>query len=709
MTRSVQQYLYLLVLLGNSVGTCGLLFNVTDNGQGFVVSINNIQLLEHTKSSPLLFVGLGLTLFPEDSGNFFIEDYTSARIPLADYNITCDQTSCVLRLSAGETWVSLLLKSERSQPLVLSIQDSSHDFDRTWLRVKAATNEEIYGGGEQFSYFNLRHREENKENVFPIWVREQGVGRNKSTMTTFMADIQSRAGGDYHTTYFPQPSFISSRHFYVHYDGFNYAELDFSHEDFHEIYVLGEISRFYFNTGDNLQELVSDLTSFLGKLPELPDWIMRGAVLGVQGGTQVMLDRYNYAKSFGIPVASLWIQDWSGKVEMPFGKRVNWDWTWDPSWYPGLDSAVRNLTLDGVKVMVYINPYLREGGHLYTEAASKGYLVKNSTGGVYLQRSVTLVFASVDLTNPSAFSWYKNVIKTNMIDFGFGGWMADFGEYLPVDAKLFDGRTGLEAHNEWPVLWARLNRETVEESGKLGDVVFFMRAGFSGVSNFTTLMWNGDQNVDFSLADGVRSTMYGSLSMAMSGVGLSHFDIGGYTTVSQLGLVRSAELLLRSAEMAVFTPIFRTHEGNQPEANVQWYSNTTTAAFARLARQFALLKDYRKSVVAQVSRVGIPAMRPVCLEYEGTPATATQYLFGPDLLVTPVYTENVKDILVSLPLTKGYTWIHIWSGTAYQGGQTVNVAAPLGEPAVFYRSDSAYSSSFEKLRAESSEVNSIIG
>ncbi|KAK0052684.1 alpha-glucosidase YihQ [Biomphalaria pfeifferi] len=175
MTRSLPQYLYLLALLGNSVGTSGLPFHVTDHGQGFVVSINNIQLLEHTKSSPLLFVGLGSSLFPEDSGNFFIEDYTSARIPLADYNITCDQSSCVLRLSAGETWVSLLLKSERSQPLVLSIQDSSHDFDRTWLRVEAATNEEIYGGGEQFSYFNLRHREENKENVFPIWVREQGL------------------------------------------------------------------------------------------------------------------------------------------------------------------------------------------------------------------------------------------------------------------------------------------------------------------------------------------------------------------------------------------------------------------------------------------------------------------------------------------------------------------------------------------------------
>ena len=76
---------------------------------------------------------------------------------------------------------------------------------------------------------------------------------------------------------------------------------------------------------------------------------------------------------------------------------------------------------------------------------------------------------------------FSEVIKKNMIEFGFSGWMADFGEYLPIHGVFFhSGQSAQELHNEWPVLWARLNREAVEESGKLGEVVFWMRAGWTG-------------------------------------------------------------------------------------------------------------------------------------------------------------------------------------------------------------------------------------
>lgn len=75
------------------------------------------------------------------------------------------------------------------------------------------------------------------------------------------------------------------------------------------------------------------------------------------------------------------------------------------------------------------------------------------------------------------------------------------------------------------------------------------------------MMWAGDQNVDFGVGDGLPSTIVAASSMGMSGTGLTHFDIGGYTTYGTLGLVRTEELLLRSAEMAVFTPMMRTHEG----------------------------------------------------------------------------------------------------------------------------------------------------
>lgn len=69
-----------------------------------------------------------------------------------------------------------------------------------------------------------------------------------------------------------------------------------------------------------------------------------------------------------------------------------------------------------------------------------------------------------------------------MLRLGISGYMADFGEYLPVDSslKFFNGESGLELHNQWPVLWAKLNRDAVEEERKLGKVVFWMRAGYTG-------------------------------------------------------------------------------------------------------------------------------------------------------------------------------------------------------------------------------------
>lgn len=68
-----------------------------------------------------------------------------------------------------------------------------------------------------------------------------------------------------------------------------------------------------------------------------------------------------------------------------------------------------------------------------------------------------------------------------MIDLGLSGWMADFGEYLSTDGAVFaSGQSGKEVHNQWPVLWAEVNRAAIEERNVTGDVVFWMRAGGAG-------------------------------------------------------------------------------------------------------------------------------------------------------------------------------------------------------------------------------------
>lgn len=116
-----------------------------------------------------------------------------------------------------------------------------------------------------------------------------GVGRNKSNIVTFFADnYAGGAGGDYHTTYFPQTTFLSSRNFYCHYSGYNYAEVNLQPPTFHEIFLYGRPDVFQFDVKSSTKELVKSLATSLGLQPELPDWVYTGAALGVQGGTEVV-------------------------------------------------------------------------------------------------------------------------------------------------------------------------------------------------------------------------------------------------------------------------------------------------------------------------------------------------------------------------------------------------------------------------------------
>ncbi len=103
----------------------------------------------------------------------------------------------------------------------------------------------------------------------------------------------------------------------------------------------------------------------------------------------------------------------------------------------------------------------------------------------------------------------------------------------------------------------------------MDEVFFFMRAGGAARSpSSQQASWAGDQTVDWSESDGLPSSIVAASSLACSGMGISHSDVGGYTGL-EVGIERSKELLLRWAEYSAFTPVMRTHEGNHPEANHQ--------------------------------------------------------------------------------------------------------------------------------------------
>ena len=197
----------------------------------------------------------------------------------------------------------------------------------------------------------------------------------------------------------------------------------------------------------------------------------------------------------------------------------------------------------------------------------------------------------------------------------------------------------------------QVNEAAVREAGKLGEVIYWMRAGYTGSQRYSTITWAGDQFVDWSLDDGLASVVPAALSLGMSGYGLHHFDTGGYTSL--FGITRTEELLLRYAEFAAFTPMMRTHEGNRPGDNWQYYSSDRTLwEFARHSKIFHLLSNYTKVLVKENNELGIPVQRPLFMHYESDSECYSikyQYLYGTDLLVAPVYTEGVESWQVYLP------------------------------------------------------------
>ena len=567
---------------------------------------------------------------------------------------------------------------------------ASEDYNRFWMRIFADKNESVFGCGEQASYFNLRGRN------FPLWTSEPGVGRDKHSLTTFYANLTDKAGGDYFNTYYPEPTFVSSRKYWLHADTFNYADFNFKRSNFHELFFWNIPDHIVISFKDTFLDLVEDLTAFTGRVPKLPDFLLDGVILGVQGGLEKVKGYLKQAKDAGVKVNGLWCQDWAGIKHTSFGKRLFWDWKLNEDLYPNLKEEIKVLEKENVAFLAYICPFLLEDESLFNEANNLGFLALDTKGEAYKEDFGEFFCGIVDLTNPDAFNWYKNKIKTNIIDLGIKGWMADFGEYLPIDCVLHSGVDAKEVHNEWPLLWAQCNYQAVKESGKLGEVFYFMRAGAHKSQHFATSLWCGDQSVNWEIHDGIPSVIPATLSTGVIGNPYTHSDIGGYTSLH--GNIRTKELFERWLEMNVFSAYMRTHEGNRPSENFQFYDDENTLKLmARMTSIRADLKPYIKEVIEQGSKFGYPVQRPLFMHYENDINSyylQYEYLFGSDLYIRPVLKEGRVKQKVYLPSDE---WIHMWTGKAYAGDQFIEVDCPIGYPPLFYRKKSEFKDLFELI------------
>lgn len=584
--------------------------------------------------------------------------------------------------------------------------------NRTALSLASVPDEGVHGFGEQFTHFDLKGAR------VPVLVSEQGIGRGSFPLTPG-ADLQAGAGGDWSTSYAPVPHLLTSRLRSLFLENTEYSQFDLREPDRIGVEVHAAGLRGELLAGDSPLELVREYTGAVGRMRRLPDWVLSGAVVGMQGGTARVREVLAQLEAAGAPLAAFWLQDWVGQRVTTFGRQLWWNWELDPERYPGWDGLVADLAGRNVRVMTYVNPFLadveseEEGRkpafrrNLFREAREQGFLVREPSGAPALILNTSFRAGLVDLTNPAARAWMKGVLREEVLGAGASGWMADFGEALPWDAQLARG-AGPEVHNAYPELWAELNREAVREAGREEDAVFFMRAGFTRSPRHATLFWLGDQVVSWDAQDGLKSAVTGMLTGGLSGFALNHSDIGGYTTIPNplQTYARSPELLQRWAELSAFTTVFRTHEGNRPDLNAQVYSSPELLAhFARMARVYRAWLPYRRQLVDEAAASGAPVARHLFLHHPEDPVARTltheAFLVGSELLVAPVTEPGRTTARAYLPRGR---WVHVWSDAelgSEAAGSWVTVDAPLGRPAVFHRKGSAAGDAFrEALRAE---------
>lgn len=668
---------------------------LTEHVDGFDLELSGKLILRHRGSEPALFIGVGEPTVRMNHGHFRVTDYVVSRIPLAHAMVEGGEEATALRISfaASPGSPSLLELHICADDEHVTIAFENHSgANRLWVRIAAEAGERVWGGGEQLSYFDMRGRH------FPLWTSEPGVGRDKSTLLTFQADQKDGGGGDYYNTNYPQPTYISSRRYALHIETTAYSAFDFRHAGFHEIEVWETPKRFELWNGAHFTDLVGTLSERFGRQPQLPEWVLQGAIIGLKDGAR-SFERLEAFAAAGTAISGLWCEDWVGVRQTSFGRRLFWDWQWNPKRYPGLDREIEALHARGIRFLGYVNPYLCVDGSLYPEAASSGYLaLRMDRDEPYLVDFGEFHCGIVDFTNPAAVAWFEErIIGRNMLDFGLSGWMADFGEYLPTDVRLANHRDGMLAHNEWPTLWARVNAEAVAKRGKTGEALFFMRAGFTGVQAYCPLLWAGDQSVDFTRHDGLQTVICAALSSGLLGNAYHHSDIGGYTSL--FGNVRTPELIQRWAEMAAFTAVMRSHEGNRPQDNLQIDQDPQVLRhFARMTRIYRHLAPYLATLSMEAIATGLPVQRPLFLHFEDDPRayeSQTTYLYGADLLVAPVILAGISRWRVYLP--SGVRWVHVWSQAEFAGGTDVEVDAPLGAPPVFFRKDSSFAPLFITL------------
>ena len=422
--------------------------------------------------------------------------------------------------------------------------------------------------------------------------------------------------------------------------------------------VSGEVLEYFIIYGPDPKSVLERYTALTGRPAMPPEWSF-GLWLSTSFTTsydeQTVMSFINGMEERKIPISVF-------HFDCFWMKGFNWcDFTWDNGTFPDPAGMLSRIKERGIKICVWINPYIAQRSPLFEEGKKGGYFLKRGNGApskdgvVYQTDQWQAGMAIVDFTNPCAVRWYTGCLE-KLLDMGVDCFKTDFGERIPDDAVYFDSGDSARHHNFYAYLYNKAVFELLEKKRGKGEACVFARSATACGQRFP-LHWGGDCESTF---EAMAETLRGGLSLGICGFGFWSHDIGGFEGTP------NAALFKRWLAFGLLSSHSRLHGSHS--YRVPWNIDEESVEVCRFWTELkAGLLPYILQCAQEAHEKGIPLLRAMFMEFPDDPACAyldRQYMLGPDLLVAPVFSEDGE---VSYYLPDG-EWTRLLTGEKIKGG-----------------------------------------
>jgi len=444
----------------------------------------------------------------------------------------------------------------------------------------------------------------------------------------------------------------------------------------------GELLYYYIH-GPHMMDVVKRYHTLTGTHPMPPQW-----ALGYQ---QCRWSYYpeskvkKLAQTFRdkkIPCDALYLD-----IDYMDGYRC---FTWNKKYFPDPKKMVKELSDDGFKTVVIIDPGIKvdENYWVYKEGKDNKYFCRRSDdyfmeGHVWPGRC-----QFPDFTNPEVREWWGGLFK-GLVDTGVAGIWNDMNEpavfgsgTFPDDVRhQYDGHRGShrKAHNVYGMQMVRATYDGLKKLYKNKRPLTITRAGYAGVQRYSSV-WTGDNLASW---DHLKLALLQCMRLSLSGVSFCGTDIGGFTGEPD------GELFTRWIQLGVFTPFMRAHSAGDTREREPWsYGEEFEAINRKFIELRYKLMPYIYSTFWEHHKYGFPILRPVVMLEQDKIENRTreeEFTFGDKILISPILYPGQTSKTVYLPEGK---WYNYWTYETYEGGLEHTAHAALDSMPIFVKAGS---------------------